>query len=332
MDAFLKQIEPCSVQYGYGFAKDGTDPASLDVLESTSDGTFVEKAIELANLDNWANDREGSPVPKFKLFHIIIHDRNTRCMHISKSRFNTIFLGFQIESCAKHFTSQIRMGFFQPRKDCADDVWTFVLDAGRGAVIWSYSIRTACTRAVFVGVPNYGKSFRKQLARYRSCAGHPLFPGFVLSVSNVLTGLDVLREQGVKAAKLEVATGYKANYFAYSPNEGNGPSNLAQSSKDAAAISNTLTTERYYINVLRKFLELLTDCSPHPFPAEPALWKDVADVAHSLQQLIENQALSGMTVEKRVENQMTIVSGCKKPRDSLGHSLSLDACCLADTQ
>lgn len=145
MDAFLQDLE-LSAWY-CRFVDYENAPASFDVVESTSERSLVQKTIPLADLDDWTNDREvreneSSPVPKFKLVHII-YDPQTWYKIISRSLFDAIFRRFRIEPYAKCIVLASQQEFSQPRKDHADDVWTFLLDAGRATVIWSYSTRTA---------------------------------------------------------------------------------------------------------------------------------------------------------------------------------------------
>lgn len=152
-------------------------------------------------------------------------------------------------------------------------------------------------------------------------------------MTDVFPSLDLLTDQSANLSKLEVATGYQASNFIYLIDERHVSRDLTQLSKDAAAISNTISIEWFRLNILKQCLKLLTDYSSHPLATELALWKDVAGIAHLALQMVDNRARSDITTVKRIENQMTVVSGYKKPKpgSSLDHGLELDPRRLANT-
>lgn len=126
-------------------------------------------------------------------------------------------------------------------------------------------------------------------------------------MTDVFPSLDLLTDQSANLSKLEVATGYQASNFIYLIDERHVSRDLTQLSKDAAAISNTISIEWFRLNILKQCLELLTDYSSHPLATELALWKDVAGIAHLALQMVDNRARSDITTVKRIENQMTVI-------------------------
>ncbi|OIW25352.1 hypothetical protein CONLIGDRAFT_91180 [Coniochaeta ligniaria NRRL 30616] len=311
MEAFLRGLEDDSPNYV--FPDDASNPNSFDVVESTLDGPLVQKCIASHHLIDWANDREDreaheTVVPTFKMVWFSTH-MDTRDPLVSRSLWDAVLDAFHIGTWLKIMAFYKHRGFFQPRNDAMDDILAFVLCAGRGSTIWSYSPATGHTRTVSFGSSQHGADYSRRLVQYSSSVDHPLFPGFVYAVHSVFDCLHSLRTQRNGLDRLEVATGYINKGIVYKPttDKGERPTSLSKLSKDAAAISNMINFLWMEIHILKQVFEMLVDYSSHPLATQLALWEDVAGVAHCMLQRIDSQERYDLFNTKRVANQMTII-------------------------
>lgn len=315
MEAFLRALE--NDFSAYYFPEDADVPDAFDVVESAAQGPLVSKSIKLRDLIDWANDDEvretaDAPVPKFKMIQITTdesHQQHTPLL--SASSWHALFDAFHIGTWLKDTAYHMERGFFQPPRDGMDDMWTFMLNVGRGSVIWSHSAATGCTRAIFLGHFPNGANFRERLVWYGASAAHPLFPGFVHAAHCFFGCLGSLGDQVIALEILEATTGYRPTglFFVPRTDNGEGHRDLSQLSKDVAAISNMTSYLWLDLSILEQVLELLVDYSSHPLATQPAVWKDVADLAWCILRKVESEKRYHVVTTKRVENQMTIVSG-----------------------